>query len=124
MFLACNLVGAGGIFIVDDFVNVGWLGVVDGVFDFLRKQDTFVPFLWISNKLYLTSTEFHAGYVTAVRSIDERLCDNAASRAVNDRAIFPLHICIVHCSETDVSSTCHKLNQLETVLHLFTEFKN
>jgi hypothetical protein len=124
MFLACNLVAEGGIFVVDDFVNVGWLGVVDGVFDFLRNQDSFVPFLWIANKLYLTSTESHAEYRNAIRSIDELLCDNAASRAVKDRAVFPLPVCIVHCSETDVSSMCTKLNQIETVLQLFTEFEN
>jgi hypothetical protein len=76
--LAAQVVRKGGVIIVDDFINVGWVGVAEATFDFL-KGSTFGPFLWACNKLYLTTKAEHATFLNSVRMSQAVRCSASDS---------------------------------------------
>ncbi|SDR39352.1 Methyltransferase domain-containing protein [Rhizobiales bacterium GAS113] len=55
--IAEQTVKAGAIVAVDDVLSSHWLGVISGVFDYLSKGGTLLPFAMVPNKLLLTSGE-------------------------------------------------------------------
>lgn len=100
LLLACNIISEGGIIILDDFINTGWLGVAAGVFDFILSQETLVPFLWLDKKLFLTTRGHHGSYVSFLRQLDPDLCNHRASREAELRHSFHDHfVCIVRCDD-------------------------
>jgi hypothetical protein len=106
LLLTCSLVRDGGIVILDDFVNMDWLGVVSGAFDFMNSQNKLVPFLWLSNKLYFTTVSTHDEYVSSLSLISKKLCTNRASDLALHRDIFPTRTCVVDCNEPGVTDVC------------------
>jgi hypothetical protein len=47
-----------GVVIVDDFLHSCWLGVTEGVVEFLRTKPTLVPFAFGKNKLYMCKLSY------------------------------------------------------------------
>ena len=107
LLLTCSLVRDGAIVILDDFVNMGWLGVVSGAFEFMNSQQTLVPFLWLSNKLYFTTVSTHDKYVSSLIQKSKKLCENQASELARRREIFPTKTCVVDCNEPGVADVCN-----------------
>lgn len=60
-----------GIVFVDDFINVGWLGVVEGTCRYLQSG-TLVPFCAGFNKLMLCRLGFHAKYLALMKEYPSR----------------------------------------------------
>ncbi|EIE18034.1 hypothetical protein COCSUDRAFT_8410, partial [Coccomyxa subellipsoidea C-169] len=60
--LASCLLVDGGILVVDDFINLDWLGVPTAVFNWIPEQIRVAPFLWAYNKLYFTTISHHSAY--------------------------------------------------------------
>lgn len=58
-----------GIIIVDDFFRVDWPGVTEGVFDYLKSNAHFVPFLYAFNKLFLCHFILHDDYSKKASSL-------------------------------------------------------
>ena len=106
LLLTCSLVRDGAIVILDDFINMDWLGVVSGAFEFMNSQHSLVPFLWLSNKLYFTTVSTHDEYVSSLIKMSEKLCENMASTLARSRDIFPTRTCVVDCNEPGVADVC------------------
>jgi len=123
LLLACNILSAGGIVILDDFVNRDWLGVAAGVFDFIRSQEELVPFLWLANKLFLTTRDHHERYVAFVRQLHPTLCENQASREASLRHIFhrDLYVCIPRCEDGNIAASfCHYMADVANIKGLLS----
>ena len=123
LLFACEVMAEGGVVIVDDFVNIDWLGVAAGVFDFVRSQEILVPFLWLANKLYLTTADHHKKYVSFLHSLHPELCDNPASAYANGRKIFSEDyvVCIVRCDDR-LASFCEHMSNFTTIKGLLPTF--
>lgn len=64
---ACHL-AEGGVIAVDDIFNNLFLGVTEGVFNFMAlNRGRLAPFLMITGKVYLTTPSFHERYYAAAR---------------------------------------------------------
>ena len=64
---ACHL-AEGGVIAVDDIFNNLFLGVTEGVFNFMAlNRGRLAPFLMITGKIYFTTPSFHARYYAAAR---------------------------------------------------------
>ncbi len=65
---ACHL-AQGGVIAVDDVFNNLFLGVTEGIFNFINfNRDRVAPFFIITGKMYLTTPSHHARYLDAVTS--------------------------------------------------------
>jgi len=103
LFFSCEVVQEGSIVVLDDFVNQHWLGVPSGAFHFIRSQKQLIPFLWASNKLFFTSSNFANVYLQAIDHLNASLCD-ADMDVINSRQIFPGRVCVVTCHTLDCNS--------------------
>ncbi|MDG1373249.1 MAG: class I SAM-dependent methyltransferase [Paracoccaceae bacterium] len=64
--LAIDLISNEGVVIVDDILNPHWLGVIAGVFRYLDRQPTLVPFAIGENKLFMCKISFQQAYLSAL----------------------------------------------------------
>ena len=119
LLLTCELILDGGIVILDDFVRTDWLGVSSGAFDFIRSQNRIVPFLWLSNKLYFTTDEFHSVYISTLKQISLYMCENGASTLAATRGVFPKEVCVVDCEEEKVAQLCDLMSSPNSVIELY-----
>lgn len=60
--IANELVSNEGVVILDDIFNNRWVGVVEGVFNFLQPRPTLVPFAMGHNKLYFCKLSYYDFY--------------------------------------------------------------
>ena len=68
---ACHL-AEGGVMAVDDVFNNLFLGVTEGIFNFLAaSRERLAPFLIITGKVYLTTPSHHERYYSAARDFFE-----------------------------------------------------
>lgn len=91
--LAAAVLAPGGIAIVDDFVNSAWLGVVEGTLDYI-KTGRLVPFLWLCNKLYLSSPEYYAFYYSHVMELAQLTC--ATGGHSSRTSLRGWQVCVAH----------------------------
>ena len=89
LLFSCEVVREGGIVILDDFVNPGWLGAVSGLFSFIQSQSYLQPFYWGQNKLFLTTPGYGEKYIESLEEIG--LCKGR--NFVNERKVFPSKMC-------------------------------
>ena len=68
LILANQLISNEGVVILDDILNSGWLGVIEGVGRFLDKKPTLVPFAIGHNKLYMSKLSFRNYYYQLFKS--------------------------------------------------------
>jgi hypothetical protein len=68
--LADDLVTSGGVVIVDDILNSGWPGVVNGVARYLllSANRRLFPFMIGLNKLWFTTPDYHERYLAFASS--------------------------------------------------------
>lgn len=66
LHLANRLIANSGVVILDDILNAGWLGVIEGAVRFLMTAPTLVPFAIGGNKLYLAKLSYYAHYFSLV----------------------------------------------------------
>ena len=118
LLLTCSIIHDGGIVILDDFINMDWLGVVSGAFEFMRSQSRLVPFLWMSNKLYFTTADSHGLYVAALKNLNGAICNNRATTLAQARDIFPTFTCIVNCVDDNVVEVCDMFMSSNTTVGL------
>lgn len=52
-----------GVVIVDDFLHPQWIGVTEGVFEYIRTNSLLIPFAVGHNKLYLCTPSYHKKYI-------------------------------------------------------------
>ena len=64
--LAEKYVSDTGIVILDDITHPHWLGVMDGLVEYLRTFPTLVPFAIGHNKLFLCKYPYHSKYLEVV----------------------------------------------------------
>jgi hypothetical protein len=64
--LAEKYVSDTGIVILDDITHPHWLGVMDGLVEYLRTFPTLVPFAIGHNKLFLCKYPYHQKYLNTV----------------------------------------------------------
>lgn len=63
---ACHL-AQGGVLVVDDIFNNLFLGVTEGIFNFVAlNRDRVAPFFIITGKIYMTTPSHHQRYLSAV----------------------------------------------------------
>jgi hypothetical protein len=63
---ACHL-AQGGVLVVDDIFNNLFLGVTEGIFNFVSlNRDRVAPFFIITGKIYMTTPSHHQRYLSAV----------------------------------------------------------
>ena len=67
--LARCMLREGGVIVLDDFINEGWMGVVDAAFHFIRMQTDVRPFLWLCSKLYFTTVGSHKTMLQLIQSM-------------------------------------------------------
>lgn len=91
LLFSCEVIREGGIVILDDFVNIGWLGVVSGLFFFVKSQPYLQPFYWGDNKLFLTTPGYGEKYIESLEEIG--LCKGIETRRLTWRQIFPSKMC-------------------------------
>jgi hypothetical protein len=65
--LANALTSNAGVVILDDILNYHWLGVIEGVFKYLQREPTLMPFAIGYNKLFLCKLSFHGQYLNALQ---------------------------------------------------------
>lgn len=70
----------GGLVVLDDVLNSGWLGVITGLFDYWSKGGALVPAVMVPNKLILGSSAEAA-------SSCRQLMDEHFSRAIEKRRV-------------------------------------
>jgi len=77
LLLAQDVLQAGGIVAVDDFMSVHWPGVTEGFYRFMSTANRRLkPFLYFQNKLFLTTISEHATFVEMLQAkIEERYPD-------------------------------------------------
>jgi hypothetical protein len=68
LVLSQQLINNQGVVILDDILNSHWLGVIEGVGEFLRTRPTLVPFGIGYNKLYLCKISYHADYLMQMKT--------------------------------------------------------
>lgn len=61
--LAEKYVADAGVVILDDILHPHWLGVMDGLVEYLRSHPTLVPFAVGHNKLFLCKYPYHQRYL-------------------------------------------------------------
>lgn len=93
LLFSCEVIQDGSIVVLDDFLNIHWMGVASGFFHFLSSQTRLQPFLWASNKMYLTTPLFVHKYVQAIKRFNPLFCSNDMD-VLNQRHVFPQKICI------------------------------
>jgi len=64
--LAEKYVSDSGIVILDDITHPHWLGVMDGLVEYLRSFPTLIPFAIGHNKLFLCKYPYHGRYLEVV----------------------------------------------------------
>jgi cephalosporin hydroxylase len=74
LLLAQDVLQAGGIVAVDDFMSVHWPGVTEGFYRFMSTANRRLkPFLYFQNKLFLTTISEHAAFIELLRAkIEQR----------------------------------------------------
>jgi len=65
---ANKVINASGVIIVDDYMNSDFPSVTQGIFLYLQKYPTVVPFLSAFNKLYLCRLPFYERYLEKTKS--------------------------------------------------------
>ena len=60
--LANQLINNQGVVILDDILNYHWMGVIEGLGNFLDSKPTLVPFAIGHNKLFLSKLSYQAYY--------------------------------------------------------------
>jgi hypothetical protein len=82
--VAQQLTSQNGVILVDDFFSPHWPGVTEGLMRFfLAGQNKFVPFLFLTNKLYLTGLSCHGRALAGARIVAEQLSDHIEFRPVS-----------------------------------------
>jgi hypothetical protein len=71
--LAALTIHPAGVVVVDDFFRGDWIGVGEGVLDFLATRQL-APFLWGCNKIYLSTPEYHDFYYSHFSSLPYTEC--------------------------------------------------
>jgi hypothetical protein len=66
--LANRLIAPGGVVIMDDILNQGWLGVIEGVIKYLMQSPTLVPFAIGHNKLLMAKLSYYQAYFEAFQA--------------------------------------------------------
>ena len=61
--LAEKYVADGGVVILDDILHPHWIGVMDGLVEYLNSHPTLVPFALGHNKLFLCKYPYHQKYL-------------------------------------------------------------
>lgn len=61
--LAEKYIADGGVVILDDILHPHWLGVMDGLVEYLSNHPTLVPFAIGHNKLFLCKFSYHQKYL-------------------------------------------------------------
>ena len=65
--VAEKYVADGGVVILDDILHPHWLGVMDGLVEYLNGHPTLVPFAIGHNKLFLCKFSYHQRYLDEAR---------------------------------------------------------
>jgi hypothetical protein len=61
------IIHPGGAIVIDDFMNPGWPGVLEGISSlYLLGRPKFVPFAVGNNKLFLVSKSYHQRYIDVI----------------------------------------------------------
>lgn len=60
--IARKIMCADGVTIVDDIININWMGVIEGVFHFLVQKPVLVPFAIVGNKMLFSNISYHKVY--------------------------------------------------------------
>eukprot|EP00887_Chlorella_sp_A99_P006815 scaffold2.g6815.t1 len=104
MQLATCSIHDGGVFMVNDFVNSDWVGVMEAVADFVRRRPFMAPFLWACNKLYFSHAAWHGVYLSAVRANPCLQCtmdrENMPHPSKYMLGRWPVCIAMRNCSRT------------------------
>lgn len=88
-----SIIHPGGAMIIDDILNAGWPGVMEGVAVlFLLGRPKFVPFAIGHNKLFLVSKSFHARYLGLMR---KRLKEQMPDKRFWKKTLFGHEIIVV-----------------------------
>jgi hypothetical protein len=80
--LADSLISSGGVVILDDILNGGWPGVMDGLARYLllSPKRRLFPFMIANNKVWLTTPDHHERYITHALSDSIRLLPGQSKR--------------------------------------------
>ena len=80
--LADELIAPGGVVVLDDVLNGGWPGVMDGMARYLLQSPSrrLYPFMIANNKLWLTTYDFHARFVDLAMSNEISLAPGQVKR--------------------------------------------
>jgi hypothetical protein len=90
--LAACVVADGGIVVLDDYINGHWLGVVQAAIHFTTGQDQLVPFMWLANKLYFTTKEWHKTYLDKIFKSSSFAC-NLSKTHVSRHSLNEFQLC-------------------------------
>jgi hypothetical protein len=75
--LAQEVLAAGGVIALDDYMSVHWPGVTEGFYRFMHAQNRRLkPFLYFQNKLFLTTLSEHDAVLRQFRTGIEAICGN------------------------------------------------
>ncbi len=79
--LAQEIIVAGGVIALDDYMSVHWPGVTEGFYRFMAAGNRRLkPFMFFQNKLFLTTLSEHSAYFRQFRSaIEERYSEELRS---------------------------------------------
>jgi hypothetical protein len=84
----------GAVVVVDDFVNPEWMGVLNAVIIFTHSQNALAPFLWLKNKIYFTTQDYHQTYLSHIKNrIPGLLCYSSSSGHRSRSAFGKYNIC-------------------------------
>ncbi len=80
--LADELIAPGGVVVLDDILNGGWPGVMDGMARYLLLSPTrrLSPFMIANNKLWLTTFDHHARFIDFAMSDEIKLAPHQQKR--------------------------------------------
>lgn len=96
LFLAQSILHNAGFTVLDDFINDGWLGVVDGLFTYINKCNSELrPFLWLCNKLYLSHKSWQNFYLEQVKSFKMIKCSSTSNIHDSRFSINQYKVCVV-----------------------------
>eukprot|EP00549_Striatella_unipunctata_P022857 CAMPEP_0118693708 /NCGR_PEP_ID=MMETSP0800-20121206/12070_1 /TAXON_ID=210618 ORGANISM="Striatella unipunctata, Strain CCMP2910" /NCGR_SAMPLE_ID=MMETSP0800 /ASSEMBLY_ACC=CAM_ASM_000638 /LENGTH=334 /DNA_ID=CAMNT_0006591997 /DNA_START=65 /DNA_END=1069 /DNA_ORIENTATION=- len=103
LVFACRMLLPGGVLILDDFVNTGWLGVASGLFSFLNQEKKVGVFFWGTNKIFLTSSDSIDMYVKELELLG--LCMGERTFVLRYRKIFNDRVCTLDCCQERMDDT-------------------
>jgi hypothetical protein len=75
LYLAQEVLVPSGIVALDDYISVHWPGVTEGFYRFISSGNRRLkPFLYVQNKLFLTTVSEHGLFLQQFRTAIEAIC--------------------------------------------------